>query len=315
VAAPAISVVVPAFNASATIGATLAGLAAQDLDEEFEVIVVDNGSEDDTGAIAGSAAGPIRVVRTNGGRPGAARNRGVEEARADAIAFTDADCVPTPGWLRAGLGALEEADLVQGAVRPDPSASMRPFDRTVWVVGEAGLYETANLFVRRPAFERVGGFEDLVAAHIAAPFGEDVWFGWRARRAGATSAFCEEALVHHAVFRRGPRDYVAERLRTAYFPALVRRMPELRRTFLWRRLFLNRRSAAFDLGVAGAVAAAAAGSLIPLAAVAPYAWLAARDAVRWRRRAPIAGAVELAADAATFGSLIWGNIRYRAPVL
>ncbi|MGH2955327.1 MAG: glycosyltransferase family 2 protein [Solirubrobacterales bacterium] len=312
---PAASVIVPARNAAATIGASLAGLAAQDLEDAYEVIVVDNGSEDETGAVAAAAPGPVRVIRTAGGMPGAARNRGVEAARAGSIAFTDADCVPTPGWLRAGLAALTEADLVQGAVWPDPEAGSFPFDRTVSVAREAGLYETASLFVSRPLFERVGGFEDVVTANIAAPFGEDVWFGWKARRAGARTAFCGEAAVHHAVFRRGPAEYVAERLRTAYFPALVKSIPELRRTFLWRRAFLSRRSAAFDLALAGVAIAAATATPLPLAASAPYLWLMGRDAARWRFRAPLAAVAELAADVTTCGALAWGSVRHRAIVL
>jgi glycosyltransferase involved in cell wall biosynthesis len=308
-----ISVIVPALNAAATLGDTLEALAVQDLDEPFEVIVVDNGSDDDTAALAENSPGPVSVIRKERGRAGSARNRGAEAARAGSLAFTDADCVPAPGWLRAGLGALRDADLVQGAVRPDPRSPLGPFDRTVWVVAEAGLYETANLFVSRETFMRVGGFEDRVLADISAPFGEDVWFGWKARRAGARSTFCEQALVHHAVFRRGPPEYVSERLRARHFPALAAEIPELRREFFFGRLFLTRRSAAFDAGLAGALTAVALRSPLPLLAAAPYAWMTGRRAARFRR-ARVA-AVDLVADAATLAALLWGSARARALVI
>lgn len=60
------------------------------------------------------------------------------------------------------------------------------------------MYETANLLVTRELFDRIEGFEDWLPARLGKPLAEDVWFGWRARRAGARTAFCSEAIVHHA---------------------------------------------------------------------------------------------------------------------
>src|SRR5262245_38699529 len=113
------SVIVPAHDAASTLGRTLEALAAQDLDEPFEVIVVDDGSHDATATLAEDAG--VRVIRhPQPLGPGPARNSGAEFAQGEALAFTDADCYPTPSWLREALAALEHADLVQGAVRPDP---------------------------------------------------------------------------------------------------------------------------------------------------------------------------------------------------
>lgn len=312
-AEPAVSVVVAARDASATLGEALAALDAQDLPAPYEVIVVDDGSRDETAAIAERAPGGARVVRIDGRGPGPARNAGAATARGRALAFTDADCVPAPGWLRAGLEALEAADLVQGTVQPDPEAALGPFDHTVWVVGESGLYETANLFMRRDLFERLGGFEDFLGARLGKPLAEDLWLGWRARRAGARHAFSDRAVVDHAVLRRGPGGYVGERLRLVYFPAIAARVPELRETLFFRRWFLTRRSAAFDLAVAGAGVALVARSPLPLLAAAPYVWSVSRKARRWR--AVRVGAVEVAADAAGFVALAWGSIRNRTLVI
>jgi len=269
------------------------------------VIVVDDGSRDGSAALA-EAAG-VRVVRLAGGAgPGAARNAGAAAA-ADpgaSLAFTDADCYPAPGWLAAGLRALEHADLVQGRVAPDPSVPPPgPCDRSVSVSRESGLYETANLFVSRAAFDRAGGFGDGTAAR-GKHLGEDVAFGWAVRRAGGRTAFCAEALVHHHVFRRDARSYLTEQVRRRHFPALVREIPELREAFLWKRTFLTRRGAAFDLALAGVAVAATRRSPLPLLAALPYARLV-------RRGAPVA----VAADVVGAAALLAGSLAARRPVL
>jgi hypothetical protein len=134
-----------------------------------------------------------------------------------------------------------------------------------------------------------------------------VWFGWRAVRSGARTAFCDEALVHHAVFERGPRDYVAERLRLRYFPAMAARIPELRSTFFHRRLFLTPRSAAFDAALAGLALAAASRRPWPLALALPYARIARRRRRTWP--------VDVAADAVGLAALLVGSARAHSLVL
>jgi GT2 family glycosyltransferase len=247
--------------------------------------------------------------------PGPARNAGAAVASGRALAFTDADCVPTPGWLAAGVAALEAADVVQGAVHADPGATQGPFDRTVWVVEETGLYECASLFCDRELFDRVGGFEDWLGARLGKPLAEDAWFGWRARRAGARTAFSEAALVHHVVFERGAAGFVAERARLVYFPAIARRMPELRRSMFFARVFLSRRSAALDAALAAAALGIALRSRRPLIAALPWAWMVGAEARRWGRRAPQVAAAQAAADLVGAGALAIGSARARSPLL
>jgi glycosyltransferase involved in cell wall biosynthesis len=312
---PVATVIVPARNAAATIGRTLDALAAQDLDERFEVVVVDDGSTDRTFELAEGYGPPVRAMRNvSPAGAGAARNAGARAAAGEFLAFTDADCYPVSTWLSAGLAALESAELVQGAVRPEPGTPLGPFDRTVWVTGENGLYETANILVRRDLFERLGGFEDWLAAS-GRPMGEDLWFGWRARRAGAATAFCDDALVHHAVFARSPVAYAAERARLIHFPAIAARIPELRERFFFRRWFLNERSAAFDAAVLGVAAALRTRSPLPLAAAAPYARLLSRRAHQWRGDATRVAVADFAADAIGLAALLAGSIRHRSPLL
>lgn len=309
-----VSVVIPAHNAAATLGRTLGALANQDLAEDFEVVVVDDGSDDDTVATAERAPFPVTLLRQSGEGAARARNRGAAAAAGAVLAFTDADCLPSPSWLRRGLRALGGADLVQGAVSADPSVPRGPFDRSLWVVEEVGLYESANLFVRRELFDRLGGFEEWIRIG-GRPFAEDLWLGWRARRANARVTFAVDAVVHHAVVRRGPREYIDERRRYAYFPDVARKVPEIRATLFYKRRFLSRRTASFDVAAGSLAVVAVTRSRLPLLAAAPYAWSLARQAARWGRRAPLVVMVNLVADGVGLVALLRGSVRARSPVL
>ena len=273
-----VTVVIPARDAAAHLAAALDALAAQTLEEPWEVVVVDNGSRDGTATVAETHPLRPRVLRRGrGGGPGAARNDGVAIARGEVIAFTDSDCRPAPGWLTAGVAALKDADLVQGAVRTPAGARVGPFDHAVRIEAEYGLYETANLLVDRRWFERVGGFEDWLDTGDGRPFGEDAWLAWRLRRAGARTTFSAEALVEHEVFPGSWRDYLRERRRDGWFAMLAARVPELRSVFFWRRWFFSRLSAAFDLAAFGAGVAVARRAPAALLAAIPWLWLVSAE--------------------------------------
>ena len=309
---PEITVVIPARNAVSTIERCVRCLAGQDLDSAWEAVLVDDGSSDATVARARGAADAagfaLRVEANQGNGPAAARNRGASLSEAPRLAFLDSDCFPAPGWLRSGLAALGDADLVQGRVAPDPEFRRGPFDRTLHVEGPSALYESANLFVTRDLFERVGGFEAWLEPEVGKAVAEDVWFGWRARRAAARIAVAPGALAHHAVFREGAIRHVLDRRRLAHFPAIAAKVPEIREEFLFARLFLNRRTAAFDLAVLGLIARRRALAL-------PYLAALLAEALPWRRLAPKVVPVRIAADAVGFAALVRGSLRWRSPVL
>lgn len=106
---PRVSVVVAARDAGSTLGETLASLEAQTY-ANWEAVVVDDGSVDDTAAIAEAAGGRVRVLRNDRSLgPGPARNRGVREARAELIALLDADDLYKPEYLASQLAAYELA--------------------------------------------------------------------------------------------------------------------------------------------------------------------------------------------------------------
>ena len=87
---PRVSVVTPAFDAAQTVGATVASVLGQTY-RDLELVVVDDGSTDHTAAIAEAHGGPVRVVRQENRGVAAARNRGIEAAAGELIAFCDAD--------------------------------------------------------------------------------------------------------------------------------------------------------------------------------------------------------------------------------
>lgn len=310
-----ISVIIPARDAAATLGVALDALGREP--GEPEIVVVDNGSRDDTARVA-EAAGVTVVRRARGDGPGAARNAGIAAAGGEHLALLDADCMPAPGWLAAGGAALAAgAELVQGRVAPDPAATPGPFDRTLYVLGASPLFESANLFLTRDLFVRVGGFPGgLERPDREAPFGEDTLFGWRARRLGARAAFCPEALVYHAVTRRGVLGPARERARLARFPALVAAVPELRDELLFRRMFLSRRTAALDLALAGALVGVAGRRPAALLAAVPYVYQLGRRAAPWGGRLAAKAALgDLAADLAGAVALARGSAATRTVVL
>lgn len=108
---PSVTVVVPAYNAAATLRRTLESVAAQTL-RDFEVIVVDDGSTDDTAAIAEGMRGSLdclRLVRIGNGGVARARNTGIEAARGRYVAPIDADDLWHPTYLEKLVQALERS--------------------------------------------------------------------------------------------------------------------------------------------------------------------------------------------------------------
>jgi glycosyltransferase involved in cell wall biosynthesis len=104
---PVVSVVIPAYNAGGTIAEALDSVFAQRGPFELEVILVDDGSADDTVRVA--AAFPrIRLIRQANAGPSAARNRGIREARGDYVAFLDADDRWTPDKLAVQMALFRD---------------------------------------------------------------------------------------------------------------------------------------------------------------------------------------------------------------
>jgi GT2 family glycosyltransferase len=198
-------VLVPVRNGAATLPALLDSLRAQTLERDrYEVIVVDNGSRDRSGEIARAAGSTVvEEPRPNRSR---ARNTGAKAARGGVLAFTDADCVVSERWAEAVLRCSARKPLMAGPVEiitGNPPNAVERFEK-LWRFGQEawvrqGWAATANLAVRRAAFDTVGGF-DTAYRHI----GEDADFCLRAARAGFELGWCPDAWVGHHAERRLP---------------------------------------------------------------------------------------------------------------
>jgi glycosyltransferase involved in cell wall biosynthesis len=295
----------------------------------FEVIVVDDGSDDGPGGTWGVLAdlarrSPCRVralrSMTSTG-PAGGRNRGMAEARGEVVAFTDDDCIPQPGWLAAMLEAVDGGvDLVQGRTTPDPrgQASAGPWDRTLTVDGPTPLFETCNIAYRRAWLEQLGGFDEsdpLTAPGSGRHFGEDAVLGGRLVAAGGTTAYSDAAIVHHRWLPGSFRDHLMARRRLVGFPGLARRSPVLR-SKLVAGVFLSPRTAATDLAIAGVVAAAVRGHPLPLVLVAPWVRQRWPEVAGRRPSAAVRRLAQLVvADVVGAASLVEGSVRHRRLVL
>lgn len=209
-AEPLLSVILPVRNGASTIGAQLEALSMQEAPFPWEVLVVDNGSTDDSaeGALAWRGVLPsLRVVDAST-RPGVAhaRNRGSSVARGRFLAFCDSDDVVWPTWVREMRLALEDYDIVGGRI--DEEALNDERTRGVRTTGQqTGLpfshgflpYAVgANFAVRTEVLRAIGGWNEKYT-HA----GDDIEFCWRATLAGFRLGFAPNAVVSYR-FRTDP---------------------------------------------------------------------------------------------------------------
>lgn len=202
---PFVSVIVPVYNGERSIRGCLQALLNQTYPRDlYEVIVVDNGSSDATRALVGQY--PVTLLVEDQTQSSyAARNKGINHARGTILAFTDADCTPAPGWIAAGLAALDEqqADLAGGHVHfvysPRPSGA-ELYDSVVNLQVERSIRErnaaqTANLFVRASVFQVVGQFPSTLQS------GGDIFWTQRATAAGFKLVYARAAEISHPTRR------------------------------------------------------------------------------------------------------------------
>ena len=241
---PGVSVVIPVFNGARTIDACLAAVAGQTYDGPFEIIVVDNGSEDDSvSRVRGVARVRALTCRTIGAA--AARNAGVKAARYGLIAFTDSDCRPVPEWLSALVDGLRpELSGVGGPIETEDTSEIARFVASISfnqldnVQGRPPYLATANALFRKEALDRIGGFDETF--EIAG--GEDNDLGWRLHALGYELGFVSAARVVH---RHPARlmEFVSQRIRYGYGEMLLLRKHHasedarvvLRPGYMWKK--------------------------------------------------------------------------------
>lgn len=207
---PKVSIVVPVYNGAKTLPKLLDALQQQTYPKAaLEIIIADNNSNDGSAQLA-LAHPEIKVVYEQQIQSaGAARNVAIAAATGEILAFTDADCIPAPDWVDKGVQSQirQSADAVAGEILVQPVESgssaaaildvLYNFDQAT-SLQQNGAATTANLFVRRAVFEKVGGFNPHCLI-------EDIEFGRRLTQSGLTTVFVQEAIVYHP-----PRGHVAE---------------------------------------------------------------------------------------------------------
>jgi lipopolysaccharide/colanic/teichoic acid biosynthesis glycosyltransferase/glycosyltransferase involved in cell wall biosynthesis len=218
-----VSVIVPAYCAADTLGECLNALQHQQLPPgvRLEIIVADDHSSDDTVAVAREAGvicvtaepdadtpgpepdwvmwRPAGTAPSSG--PGATRNRGVAVSTGDPILFTDADCVPTPGWVAAMLKAFDDPQVagVKGAylthqrnwaarfTQLEYAHKYQRMGKHEWI----DFVDTYSAGYRRKVFLENGGFETAMMVN------EDHELSFRLAQKGYRLKFVPEATVYH----------------------------------------------------------------------------------------------------------------------
>ena len=199
---PRISVIIPVWNGAAVIGAALEALRHQTANPlDFETIVIDNGSTDNTGLIVADFQ---EVQMLSEPQPGSyrARNRGIAAARGQLLLFTDADCLPAQDWIEKALnyGAQNPEALVGGRVllyRQDGSGrfSTRYDELTAfnqeWNLKHNRMCVTANWLCHRDILAAVGGFNSEFLS------GGDADCSRRLADMGAPLIYAADLIVRH----------------------------------------------------------------------------------------------------------------------
>ena len=200
---PLISIIIPHLNQPDALEACLCSLHSQTLEgSAFEIIVVDNGSTSVPRAVTERYPGTLLLHESKSG-PGPARNRGVQAASGDILAFTDSDCRAHPDWLRCALDTLARVPprtILGGDVQiwHEPDTAIKAIEayesvfayRFKLYIEQHGFCGTGNLVLRKPDFEDIGPFRGIEVA-------EDIEWGGRALRSGYIFRYVPEMIVYH----------------------------------------------------------------------------------------------------------------------
>jgi GT2 family glycosyltransferase len=222
-----VSVIVPARDSEKTIGECVRALLAQDFTRsEYEVIVVDDGSKDRTAEAAREAGAAVLSIPPSG--PAAARNRGAAAAGGELLAFTDADCVPDPGWLKALTAPLSDPEVTatKGVYRSEQEPLTARFVQLEYesryrrMAGRRRIdfIDTYSAAFRRDLYLRCGGSDESFPTACT----EDQELGFRYAREGGEMRFVPEAVVRHR-HADSPRRYFRKKLKIGFWKARVLR--------------------------------------------------------------------------------------------
>ncbi|MGC2301724.1 glycosyltransferase family 2 protein [Candidatus Binatus sp.] len=279
---PRVSVIIPAYNAVATIGGTIDSVIAQTL-QDFEIICVDDGSTDGTLPTIRQYADRVRLIEQANSGPAAARNNGAHNSSGEYLAFLDADDIWTPQFLERSVAALDadpalslvycncaladseglpiDTSLVGNGF--DHAPSLNELLTQLWpIMPSAAL-------VRRAAYNACGGYRDALKG--ASFRFEDVDFWIKMREQGAFG-YIDEPLITW---------------RFAWFPKQLKRLPDYSKALHVFEAYLQER---YGVSAAPLVDARARA---PRSILATIGLKAMRDGDRPRARAAFARAIRV----------------------
>lgn len=228
-----VSVIIPAYNAELLLPKLLESLRLQEgltLGQDYEIIVVDDGSSDRTAAIPPKYGATV-LSQPNAG-PAAARNHGARAAQAPLLAFTDADCVPAPDWLASLLSPFSDPQVVgvKGVYRTHENGVIPRFVQAEYAfkyermrkLSQIDFIDTYSAAYRREIFLSEGGFDE----RFPVPSVEDQEFSFRLAGKGHKLVFQPQAAVYHP-HDRNLGEYIRRKFGIGYWKAfLLRQMPE-----------------------------------------------------------------------------------------
>ncbi len=196
------SVIIPAYNASATIDQTLRALGAQDFKQPFEVIVVNDGSTDQTARIIAKHPHVTLINQKNAG-PACARNTGASHAKGEFLCFTDSDCIPHPDWISLLINGFRDESVaaVCGSygIANNNSLLARGIHAEIiyrhshLVPDFPKVFGSYNFCIRKSVFDHLGGFD----TKYRNASGEDNDLSYRVNRLDKKIYFERKALVDH----------------------------------------------------------------------------------------------------------------------
>jgi lipopolysaccharide/colanic/teichoic acid biosynthesis glycosyltransferase/glycosyltransferase involved in cell wall biosynthesis len=224
-----ISVIVPAKDASSTIGECLEALLHQDgmqFGQDYEIIVVDDGSMDHTAEIAEKYA--TRVIQQPNAGPAAARNAAARFAQGSLLAFTDADCAASPNWLRNLTQPLTDPQIVgvKGTYLTHQTGLVPRFVNLEYEYKDARMrnlprvdfIDTFSACYRKDIFLQNEGFDES----FRIPAVEDIEFSFRLARKGYHMVFKPDASVFH-YHDRNIAEYFHRKFGIGYWGAFMLR--------------------------------------------------------------------------------------------
>ncbi len=213
---PTISVVIPTYNRARFLPSAVASVRAQSYPCD-EILIVDDGSSDDTPEVVATFGPGVRLIRQINAGPAAARNRGIDEARGDLVAFLDTDDRWLPGKLAAqvrlfrrepalgmvcadmaiendvGIRLVESNFVLRGLQHDFAALDGRPLPDAPRRLLEVNFVNTSTVVAKRQLLLALGGFDTRLR------YGEDLelWLRIAARHPIACVASVHEVRVEH----------------------------------------------------------------------------------------------------------------------